>query len=506
MNLLGIFASGGIAVPLCTGHPAKEMRYVLGDSTPTQLLASAKFTARAEEILDGDVGRLVRVEELPPGTAAVDVSLVDNDWVQTNRGALIIYTSGTTNLPKGVVSTHASLAAQAGSLITAWDMSPADHLLHVLPLHHVHGVVNGTLAPLMSGGTVEYLFPFTAPNVWTRLVSQTHDPITLFMAVPTIYSRLITTLPTLSSPIQSLAPTAVRRLRLAISGSAALPSSIRSAWRSIAGSPIGGGTMLERYGMSEIGMALSNRLDERVDNAVGWPLPGVEARLVNEDGSLITAPHTPGEIQIRGATVFREYWGKPAATAAEFTPDRWFRTGDVAAVDEDGCYFIHGRRSVDIIKSGGEKVSALEVERELLELEQVAEAAVVGVEDEDWGQRVAAVVVLSEAAKTEGWKLEDMRKVMKGRVAAHKVPSVMKVVDVIERNQMGKSMCGDSLVGVQVLTIIQLIRRCWLRRFLVTVPKSGCGWWRERAGCLYSIWRKPLGTCGSMSAESYAPR
>jgi malonyl-CoA/methylmalonyl-CoA synthetase len=446
VSLLGIFAAGAIAVPLCTAHPLKEMQYVIGNSTPSTLLATQKFRARAEELVAPEL--LTQVEEFAPGrTETVEVKLVDNDWAETQRGALIIYTSGTTNLPKGVVSTHSGLGAQANSLIEAWKMSSNDYLLHVLPLHHVHGIVNATLAPLMSGGTVEYLFPFSPAAVWPRLVAGVAPPhekrreqITLFMAVPTIYNRLITSLPTQPVEIRDSAATAIQSLRLAISGSAALPGSIRDDWRALAGTTEGGGKILERYGMTEIGMALSNTLEKRVDNAVGWPLPGVEARLVDvETGDVITKPNVSGEIQIRGPTVFKEYWNKPEATAAEFAEGRWFKTGDVAVRDEDGCYFIQGRRSVDIIKSGGEKVSALEVERELLELPQVAETAVVAVPDPDWGQRVAAVVVLTEQGEKEGWNLAKMREEMKKRVAGYKVPTVMRVVKAIERNQMGKS-------------------------------------------------------------------
>lgn len=449
-----MLASGGIAVPLCTAHPAKEQQYVLGDSTPSALIATSKFWSRAEEIADaGKSPRLLHLDEVSPqaeivGPKEVQVELKQTGWSEAKRGALIIYTSGTTGLPKGVVSTHSSLAAQASSLITAWEMTPTDHLLHVLPLHHVHGIANATLAPLMSGGTIEYLFPFSPSTVWSRLVSgvaRAHDPrkretISLFMAVPTIYNRLISSIPFQPLEIQTSAAAAIRGLRLAISGSAALPGSIRDHWRDLAGTTLGGGSMLERYGMTEIGMALSNRPDRRVDNAVGWPLPGVEVRLADiESGAVITEPNVSGEIQIRGPTVFREYWNKPEATAREFVDGGWFVTGDVATRDADGCYYIHGRRSVDIIKSGGEKVSALEVERELLELPQVAEAAVVAIPDSDWGQRVAAVVVLTEQGGKENWALKDMRNEMKKRVAGYKVPTVLKTVKEIKRNQMGKS-------------------------------------------------------------------
>lgn len=254
----------------------------------------------------------------------------------------MIYTSGTTAAPKGVVSTHKNLTTQATTLVTAWEMGKDDHLLHVLPLHHVHGIVNATLAPLFAGGTVEYLFPFNAQNVWSRFVDTSRKPISLFMAVPTIYSRLIDSYETLPEPTRSVGKKNVSNLRLAISGSAALPASTKQKWESL------GGNLLERYGMTEIGMALSQRLPltDRMANSVGWPLPGVEARLLS-DGLEITEVGQEGEIQIRGDNVFREYWQKEEATKKEFTEDGWFKTGDVAVRDERGAYYIKGRASVD---------------------------------------------------------------------------------------------------------------------------------------------------------------
>jgi malonyl-CoA/methylmalonyl-CoA synthetase len=462
VSLLSIFASGGIAVPLCTSHPANEMRYVLEDSTPSILIATSKFRSKAEEILDNDASRMLRLEDFPPSAIApvkVEVELLGNDWKDTNRGALTIYTSGTTNLPKGVVATHKSLGAQSSSLIAAWKMSQEDHLLHVLPLHHVHGILNATLMPLMAGSTIEFLFPFSPSSVWTRLVNgvaRAHDPkkremITVFTAVPTVYNRLILSLPQQPLEVQQAAQSAIKHLRLAMSGSAALPGSIRDNWRVLAGTAEGGGTILERYGMTEVGMALSNRLSisQRIENGVGWPLPGVEARLVDiETGQEIMTPQKEGEIQLRGDTVFREYWNKPDATAMEFVKDGgWFKTGDVATRDADGCYFIQGRRSVDIIKSGGEKISALEVERELLKLPQVVETTVVGIPDDDWGQRVAAIVVINEQAKKEKWGLDAMRLEMKKSLASYKVPTVLRMVDEIPRNQMGKSICSLPTLG-----------------------------------------------------------
>ncbi|KAH0610228.1 uncharacterized protein H6S33_011755 [Morchella sextelata] len=459
VSMLGIFASGGIAVPLCTSHPTNEMRYVVTNSTPSLLVTSTKFQKQCEAIFDSSssssTDHVCSIDcphkRLPhEGTDVPPVELTDNAGL-VDRGALIIYTSGTTNLPKGVVSTHKALAAQSSCIIQEW-MMHKDHLLHVLPLHHIHGVVNGTLAPLFSGGTIEYMFPFNAAGVWERFAAgvsvdaKVKKPgVSLFMAVPTVYNRLLSAFSGLPEDTKEKGREAVGKLRLAISGSAALPGSIKDQWRALAGTELGGGTILERYGMTEIGMALSQKLalDCRMSNSVGWPLPGVEARLVDiESGSIIQDTEKEGEIQIRGDTVFREYWGKPEATAKEFVEDeagrKWFKTGDIAIRDNRGAYFIRGRASVDIIKSGGEKISALEVERELLELPQVKEAAVVALSDAVWGQKVAAVVVLTPKGKEEKFGRKEMRESLKKNLARYKVPSIMKVVDEIRRNQMGK--------------------------------------------------------------------
>ena len=213
-----------------------------------------------------------------------------------------------------------------------------------------------------------------------------------------------------------------------VSGSAALPVSTLNRWKEISGH-----TLLERYGMTEIGMALSNPLEgERVPGSVGTPLPGVEVQLVDEQGEAV-ASGTPGEIEVRGPSVFKEYWGKPEATEQSFRRG-WFRTGDVAVL-ENGRYRILGRMNIDILKTGGHKVSALEVEEQLREHPAVAECAVVGVPDSEWGERVGAAVVLREG---EALDLERLRSWAKERLASHKIPSRLLIVDALPRNAMGK--------------------------------------------------------------------
>ena len=295
-----------------------------------------------------------------------------------------------------MVLNTSSLTAQAESLLEAWKYSPQDHLLHVLPLHHIHGTINALVTPLFAGSTIEFLFPFNVDAVWERFARpflstpapEPNKPITFFSVVPTIYTRLLATHDKLDVTLQAATKQALAplNLRVNISGSAALPTPVKQAWTDLSG----GNVLLERYGMTEVGMALSCGLDmrDRIDGSVGWPLPGVEVRLVDsETGETIAeSEQREGEIQLRGPTIFTEYWQNEKATTEEFVDAsdgglRWFKTGDVAVrkgVDGAGqsdqawakgpMFFIRGRKSTDIIKTGGEKVSALEIERELLSL------------------------------------------------------------------------------------------------------------------------------------------
>jgi malonyl-CoA/methylmalonyl-CoA synthetase len=338
---------------------------------------------------------------------------------------MIIYTSGTTGRPKGVVSTHQIIGAQISSLVSAWGWSPFDRLLLVLPLHHVHGIINGLGCALAVRATCEMPPSFDAEQVWERLAS---GDITVFTAVPTIYHRLIASWDAAPPPVRQLRSEGVRRLRLMMSGSAALPIQTLERWREISGH-----TLLERYGMTEIGMALANPLDgERRPGCVGVPLPGVEVRLIGEDG--IDVPEgTAGELEVRGPAVFLEYWQRPDETRAALR-DGWFRTGDMAIV-EGGSYRLLGRTSVDIIKTGGFKVSALEIEEVLRGHPAIAECAVVGIGDAEWGERVAAAVELQPHASLS---LDDLQEWARARLAPYKVPRALRPVEALPRNAMGK--------------------------------------------------------------------
>ncbi len=416
-----VWRAGGIAVPLCPQHPEPELRYVIEDADATILVAHPDFADRLRPMASGR--RLCLTSELEQ---AAPEPLPD---VAATRRAMLLYTSGTTSRPKGAVSTHAAIAAQITSLIEAWGWSGDDHILHVLPLHHIHGIVNVLGCAQWAGATCEMLPRFDADTVWARLADP--EGLTLFMAVPTIYARLIAAWEAADDAAQARMSAGCRRLRLMVSGSAALPVPTLEAWRGISGH-----TLLERYGMTEIGMALSNPLDgERRPGCVGAPLPGMDVRLVDAANAPV-ADGTPGEIQVRGPAVFREYWHRPEATGAAFTSDGWFKTGDVATC-EAGVYRILGRESVDIIKTGGYKVSALEIEDVLRTHDAIDQVAVVGVDDDQWGQRVAAAVVVVDGHTLA---LEQLRAWGKQHLAPYKVPSLLLAVDALPRNALGKVM------------------------------------------------------------------
>ena len=339
---------------------------------------------------------------------------------------MILYTSGTTGRPKGVVLTHKNIRSQVESLTVAWGWDREDHILLHLPLHHVHGIVNILLSALWNGGTCEILSQFNAVEVWERL---SRRDITLYMAVPTVYHRLIEAWKRADHTTRTAWASGARACRLTVSGSAALPVTTLELWEEMTGQ-----RLLERYGMTEIGMALSNPLDgERRPGYVGNALPGMEVRLVDEANHLV-AEGESGLIQVRGPTVFNEYWGHPKETEAAFTTDGWFITGDQAVV-ETGAYRILGRSSVDILKTGGEKISALEIEGVILTHPEVRECAVVGLPDLDWGDRVCAAIV-SEGK--DHLLADKLRAFAKKRLAPYKVPKEILIVSELPRNTMGK--------------------------------------------------------------------
>jgi malonyl-CoA/methylmalonyl-CoA synthetase len=443
-TLVGVWQAGGVAVPLCVSHPPEELRYAVVESDACTVATSGDdFAATLEPIAQCEGRSFFRLEDIAPcpqpNSPAGDLALDAGD------AALIIFTSGTTGKPKGVVLTHGNLQAHSEALVEAWGWTPADRILHILPLHHLHGLGNKLLCALWSGASVDFC-PSSPREVWSRLGRAKEDGLTLFMAVPTNYALLLREVeraPPGSELIRAGAEGA-RSLRLMVSGSMALPTPVLERWRALTGH-----TLLERYGMTELGMALSNPLEgDRVVGAVGRPLPGVEVELRDPtSGEPVAAgDEQGGELLVRGPGVFREYFGRADETADAFAPGGWFRTGDHASCDVNGVYRILGRASVDVIKTAGYKISALEVERILLAHEHVDEVAVVGIESEAFGQRVAAVVVASEAPHDPGRSREEeertllslLREDCAGQLAAYKLPTAIKVVTEIPKNPMGK--------------------------------------------------------------------
>ena len=422
----GTWMAGGMSVPMSPQQTPHEWEHILDDSRASELVAAPEHAGVIGPLAAARGIRLTSTD-----TAVTAPSLGPSEWppnpeIGPERRALMLYTSGTTSRPKGAVLSHANLTAQVECLTAAWEWRPDDRALHVLPLNHTHGVINVLACALWNGAACEFAGGFDAARVWARLAS---GDITVFMAVPTIYSRLIAAWREAPQAIRAAWSRGAAGLRLFVSGSAALPVPVLEEWRAITGH-----TLLERYGMTEIGMALSNPLrGARRPGFVGTPLPGVEVRVVTEAGEDV-AGGTPGELLVRGPGVFREYWGRPGATASAFAPDGWFRTGDAAAC-EDGAFRILGRLSVDIIKSGGEKVSALEVEAVLRDHPDIADCAVVGLPDPEWGECVAAVVAVRESATLT---LPGLRDWARARLSGPRLPRRLVTVPALPRNAMGK--------------------------------------------------------------------
>lgn len=413
--------AGGIAVPLCTSHPKPELEYVIDNAEVDIVITHPEYEERLAPILAARP--TLRVYSVTQSDQQSQRSLPQIDPA---RRAMIVYTSGTTSKPKGAVTTHAGIASQIRCLIEAWEWTSNDSTLHVLPLHHVHGIVNVLGCAMWIGARLEMMARFDPQAVWHRFIDA---DFTLFMAVPTIYVKLAKVYDGASQQEQQRMSAACARMRLMVSGSAALPVTVLEKWQHMTGH-----TFLERYGMTEIGMAISNPLHgERRPGYVGVPLPGVDVQLVDENNQPIHEEGVAGEIQVRGPNVFLEYWKKPDVTAASFK-DGWFCTGD-QAVMEQGYYRILGRSSVDVIKSGGYKIFALEIEEALRRHPSIEECCVVGIDDEEWGEIVSVAAVLKANCQLD---IDKLKSWCRDQLATYKIPKQLKIVDELPRNVMGK--------------------------------------------------------------------
>ncbi len=429
-GFFGILLAGGTVTVLSPLHPPAESIYVCQDAKVRRTLVGAGLDDRAGELALLSPQVVVSLTAAIASDRAADPALPS---IAADRPALQLYTSGTTGKPKGAVLTHENLGVQQELLGRAWGMSAADVLVHTLPLHHMHGISIALLTAIGSGASVVLLERFDAMRVLAEM-----RQATVFMGVPTVYAKLVSTFAELPAHVRDEVAAGPRGLRLCTSGSAALPVTLGEAWRAISGQ-----YPLERFGMTEVGVALSNPLEgDRRPGTVGPPLPTVDVKVVGEDGTTLPAGEV-GELYVRGPSVFAGYFGRPEADAASFVAAddaasaRWFRTGDTVSQAADGYVTILGRTSIDILKSGGYKLSALEIEAALREHPAVDDVAVVGVPDATWGERVVAAVI-ARAGREAECDGELLAAFARERLAAYKVPRSWFVVSELPRTAVGK--------------------------------------------------------------------
>lgn len=412
VGVVGALAAGVPLVTISTHSGPKELEHILRDSEPDVVLAGAG-TELPEQ--------LAALPRLSPDGAGADYRERATD--DPERTALLIYTSGTTGLPKGVQIPRRAIATNLDALADAWAWTSEDVLVHALPLFHAHGLVLGTLGPLRLGGRLVHVGRFAAD----RIAEALRAGGTMMFGVPTMYSRLTDACATDAA----IAP-ALAGARLLVSGSAALPAVEHERIERLTGQRIA-----ERYGMTETLMNTAVRADgERAPGYVGPPLPGVELRLLDDAHHVIDVADgaTIGEIALRGPNLFTGYLNRPDATA-DAMHGGWFLTGDLATRRVDGYVRIVGRRSTDLIKSGGYRIGAGEVEGVLLEHPAVAEVAVKGLPDPELGERVVAWVVLRPGARAGGEELIDHAAAL---LSTHKRPREIRFLDELPRTPLGK--------------------------------------------------------------------
>ncbi|HEY8553140.1 MAG TPA: malonyl-CoA synthase [Burkholderiales bacterium] len=418
---LAAVRAGLVYLPLNTAYQRAEMEYFMRDAEPGLVVCAPAARDTVEPLAHAAGARHVHTLDENGGGTLIEASRAvpaefETVPVETDELAALLYTSGTTGRSKGAMLTHGNLSSNALTLYDYWGFGPTDVLLHALPIFHVHGLFVASNLALLSTGKMIFLRKFDAKQVLQHL-----PRATVFMGVPTYYTRL------LSEP--GLNAEVCRNMRLFISGSAPLLKETFAEFRRRTGH-----TILERYGMSETNMNTSNPLNgERVAGTVGLPLPGVEVRVVDDNNRPVSTG-TIGNIQVKGPNVFKGYWRMPEKTREEFTPDGWFKTGDMGYFDAKGYLSIVGR-SKDLVITGGYNVYPKEIETLIDEMPEVVESAVIGVPHPDFGEAVTAVVV-----KRPDATLDEPTVIarLKGQIANYKVPKRVYFVDDLPRNTMGK--------------------------------------------------------------------
>ena len=419
---LGCIRAGGVFLPLNPAYQRGEVEYFLGDARPGLFVCRPEKLEEAQELAWAARVPLVHdLGERGEGSLAAKAAEMPEIFATAESAgsdlAAILYTSGTTGRSKGAMLTHRNLAANALVLHQYWGFRPGDVLLHMLPIFHVHGLFVATHCALLNGSPMLF-----EPKFDPQRALQLMRDATVFMGVPTYYARLLQE--------KGLTREAVAHMRLFISGSAPLLPETFDAFRARTGQ-----VLLERYGMTEGGMFTSNPPEaERRVGTVGFPLPGTEVRVVGEGDAPLPAGEI-GHIQVRGDNVFVGYWQMPEKTREEFTPDGFFRTGDMGRFDADGYLAIIGRDK-DLIISGGLNVYPKEIEEAIDALPGVAESAVIGLPHLDFGEAVTAVVV--RGREGAGLSAEGIIAALKGQIAGFKVPKAVHFADDLPRNAMGK--------------------------------------------------------------------
>ncbi len=412
---LGTAMAGGIFLPLNTAYTGPEVAYFVGDATPRVVVCDP---ARLEEITAiAGAAQVLTLDAAGQGSLR-DLADGQNGFEAVERGAddlaAILYTSGTTGRSKGAMLSHENLASNSLTLRDYWRFTKEDVLIHALPIFHTHGLFVATNVALFAGAQVVFLPGFDADAILEAMPSAT-----ALMGVPTFYTRLLAD--------ERLTKERAANMRLFISGSAPLLVDTHEQWETRTGHRI-----LERYGMTETNMSTSNPYDgERRPGTVGFPLPGVEARVMR-DGAQVPAGEI-GVLEVRGANVFQGYWQMPEKTAEELRPDGWFITGDMAKIDADGYVTIVGREK-DLIITGGFNVYPKEVESLIDDLPGVLESAVIGVPHPDFGEGVVAVVV----PEGQGTSAEAIKAALSGQLARFKQPKEIILLEALPRNTMGK--------------------------------------------------------------------
>ncbi|HUJ35691.1 MAG TPA: acyl-CoA synthetase [Solirubrobacteraceae bacterium] len=415
--VVGALAAGVAVVPINPGLGSRELGHIVEDSAPERFVAWPGVDPPQE------LRRLPRIDIRPGNATAGNEPLPDE--LDPEDVAFVMYTSGTTGPPKGVQIPRRAITSNLDALAEIWQWTAADRLTHALPVFHVHGLVIGLLGPLRRGGQLEHAGRFSPQALAYALQSGA----TMMFGVPTMYSRIARE----AESDRGIAK-AFARARLLVSGSAALPTTVHDTIKRLTGQNV-----LERYGMTETLMNTGVRLgDPVIPGRVGPPLPGVEVELIDEDGTTIdrSDDETIGEVAVRGPNVFEGYLNRPDATD-EAMRDGWFMTGDMATRDASGSLKLVGRKSTDLIKSGGYRIGAGEIEGALLEHPAVAEAAVTARPDEDLGERVVAWVVREPGRTATADELEAH---VASLLTKHKRPREVHFLDELPRNAMGKVM------------------------------------------------------------------